>query len=144
MVPFKAFIVLFALSIGAYCGAEDTSLSVEAMVKRINERYDDFFRFHREQEQRWQKMRSGVDERKQRERAHAERLERAREQYVKTRRERPSDERLRLRWEADQKERAEQYELFRKRYVQRRDTVEQYLKKGRQIPEMKEFDLEGY
>ncbi|NJM10439.1 MAG: hypothetical protein HC883_06215 [Bdellovibrionaceae bacterium] len=97
---------MIAFTIGLTCGAEDTVDdfgSVEEMVKRINQRYDDFFRYHRELEERWEKRRASADERKKLEQAHAQRLENARQEYVKTRRARPSDEPLRLRWEAEQK-----------------------------------------
>ncbi len=144
-----SLIVLFALNLTQPCSAEDTAaagpnMSVERMVKRINERHDDFFRYHRELEERWEKRRATIGERKKLEEAHALKVEKAREEYVKVRTKRPTDEASRLRHEAAEKERLAHSEMLRQRYVQQRDTVEQYLKKGRAIPELKEFDLEGY
>lgn len=146
-----SFIMLFAFQLAQPCSAEDTSaggqaLSVERMVKRINERHDDFFRYHRELEERWEKRRGTIGERKKLEAIHAEKVEHAREEYVKSKasRVRPTDEASRLRHEAAEKDRLAQNEMLRLRYVKQRDTVEQYLKKGRAIPELKEFDLEGY
>jgi|GEM_PF-6611168 len=145
-------IVSIAFSFTIPCSAQDTSVpaptpavSTEQMVKRINDRYDDFFRVLREREEHEQKLQgSATNERKERERAQALRMEQARQEYVKSRKARPSDEALRLRQEAADKERAANLEMMRRRYVQQRDMAEQYLKKGRQIPELKEFDLENY
>lgn len=122
----------------------DQGLSVSQMVERINERYDDFFKYHRHLEERWERLKIGADERKKMVREHHKKIEIARQEYVKSRRARPSDEPLRLKWEQEQKNRQEQIEMLRQRYVQKRDTVEQYLKKGRQIPGLKEFGLEDY
>ena len=147
MVLIKSLIVLIACQLGVAQAAEDAALpshSVEKMVERINQRYDDFFRYHRELEERWQKRRESIGDRKKLEAAQKQKLEESRLEYVKNRKPRASNEPLRLRWEAEQKERASQVEMLRRRYVQQRDEVERYLKKGRQIPEMKEFDLEGY
>ncbi len=71
-------------------------------------------------------------------------IEKARQEYVKTKRPNPSDEALRLRHEAAEKERAAQHEMSRRRYVEQQVTIEQLLLKGRKIPELKEFDLEHY
>ena len=137
MVLIKSLIVLSIATAASVCGAKDT-----AEVKRINERYDDFFRHREAQEERWEKRRGSADERKKREEQHARELEKAREDYVKSKSARPSDEALRLKWEAAQKERASEQEMLRRRYVDQQIDTEQHLKKGRQIPEMKEFDLE--
>lgn len=127
-------------------GAADVpdELTVEQMVERINQRYDDFFRFNRKMEERWDSMRSGASERRKLVAAHAVKVEEARKQFVQARKARPSDEPLRLKWEQEQKNRLEQIEILRQRFVRKRDTVEQYLKKGRQIPGLKEFGLEDY
>jgi len=147
MLLIKSLILLLALhfALPAMAIADvEGGMSLEQMVKRINDRYDDFFRYHRQMEERWEIRRRSLGERKKLEAAHAARMERARQEYIKARRERPSDEPLRLRWEAQEKERLAHLEMLRRRYVQQRDLAEQYLKKGRQIPGMKEFDLEGY
>lgn len=142
----KPVILLIALFLTLpLCGAEtDSDLGQAEMVKRINERYDDFFRHRQAQEERDRKTQGSRDERKKIEKAYAAEMEKARQEYVRSRKARPSDEALRLRHEATEKERAANLEMLRRRYVERRDMAEQYLKKGRQIPELKEFDLEGY
>lgn len=142
----KPLILLFALQFALpMCWAEtDNDLGEGEMVKRINERYDDFFRHRQAQEEREQRTQGSRDERKKIEKAHAAGMEKARQDYVRSRKARPSDEASRLRHEAAEKERAANLEMLRRRYVQRRDVAEQYLKKGRKIPELKEFDLEGY
>ncbi len=112
--------------------------------ERINQRYDDFFRYIHEREERLERQQKGHDDRKKAEEARAEKLEREREKYVLERKSRPNMEGLRLKYEEKLKEHQEQMELLRRRYVQQRDEIEQYLKKGRMIPAMKEYDLEGY
>jgi biopolymer transport protein ExbB/TolQ len=146
MVLTNSAILLFALLFSLTVSWADTGSEVShaEMVKRINERYDDFFIHRQAQEEREQKTQGSRDERRKREKAHAEEMEKARKDYVRSRKARPSDEALRLRHEAAEKERAANLEMLRRRYVQRRDVAEQYLKKGRKIPELKEFDLEGY
>lgn len=145
MAVFKSviafFILIFAFELRAAESPGPTE-TVQEMVKRINERYDDFFRYHRETEERWERLNKATHERKELERAHSEKMEKARQEYVQARKARPDDEKLRLEHEAREKERKEHHEMLRRRYVEQRDTVEHYLKKGRQVPEMKEFDLE--
>jgi hypothetical protein len=113
-------------------------------LQEINARYDDFFRWLKARDERYERSQVTSDERKKAEKAHAEMLEKAREKYVKERKAKPDMEPLRLKWEQQVKAEKEQMELLRRRYVERRDEIEQYLKKGRTIPAMKEYDLEGY
>ena len=113
-------------------------------IERINERYDDFWRYIKAREQRAEKSQISNDDRKKGEAARKENLERERQKYVLERKARPSLEHLRPEYEAQLKEEKEKNELLRRRYVEQRDETEQYLKKGRRIPEMKEYDLEGY
>lgn len=128
---------------GALAGAED-SRDVKVMVERINERYDDFFRVHDLQEKREERLMAGREDRRGELRRRQQEMEKARLSFVQARRPRASDEPLRLRWEAEQKGRREEIELLRRRYVEKRDTAEQYLLKGRAIPALQEFDLQDY
>jgi cupin superfamily acireductone dioxygenase involved in methionine salvage len=142
----KLILVLLMFS-SLMCGAEATQqnvLSVQDMVERINQRYDDFFRYHRGMEERAKRFEHGRGERKAAEKAHYDSLERARQRYVETKKPRNSDEPLRIQWEKEEKERKEKFEMYRQRHVRTRDEVERYLLKGRKIPELKEYDLEGY
>ena len=139
--------MLLAVCLSPNCGAQATvagPASMAEMLEYINRRYDDFFRWHREQEVHQESLRNAASDRKQKERARAERMERARLQLVQSRRAQPSRESLRLQWERQLKERAEEQEMLRRRFVEKRDYLEQYMKKGRQIPQLKEYDLEGY
>jgi predicted kinase len=140
----KFFILLIAFSMPLCWADQSIDLNHEQMVKRINERYDDFFRHRQAREDREQMTKESRAERKKIENLHVEAMEKARQDYVRSRKARPSDEAARLRHEAAEKERAANLEMLRRRYVQSRDTAEQYLKKGRKIPELKEFDLEDY
>lgn len=116
----------------------------EKELELINKRYDDFFRWLKARDERYEKSQIATDERKKSLKAREEKLEREREKFVLERKAKPNTEPLRIKWEAYLKERQEQMELLRRRYVEQRNETEQYLKKGRMIPEMKEYDLEGY
>lgn len=140
-------LLFFALVFSTVCVAEDnveSSSFVKDMVERINKRYDDFFRYHRDMEERLAKLEGGRGERKKAESAYYAKIEEARVAYVKNKKPKNSDEALRVRWEQEEKERKEKFELFRRRHVQARDEIERYRLKGRKIPELKEYDLEGY
>jgi hypothetical protein len=141
------FLTVFTTLLSVNCCADDTveiTGTLPEMVERINQRYDSFYQWRREREERENRFQNGREERKNMEREHHAKLEVARQEYVKTRRVKPSDEPLRLQWERGEKERAQNIEMLRRRYVDLRATVERYLKKGRTIPELLEFDLEGY
>ena len=114
------------------------------MVERINQRYDDFYRYHRELEERNSLLEQGRGDRKATEKAYYDKLERAREDYVQTKKPRQSLEPLRAGWEQQEKERREKQEMNRQRHVHSRDELEKYLIKGRKIPELKEYGLEDY
>lgn len=116
----------------------------EKELEQINKRYDDFFRWMKAREERYEKSQIATDERKKAIKAREEKLEQERKKFVAERKAKPNTEPLRIKWEAYLKERQEQMELLRRRYVEQRNETEQYLKKGRTIPEMKEYDLEGY
>lgn len=141
MDRFIRLIVNLALIFTAY-GASATL--PEKKLEEINKRYDDFFRWLKAREERYEKSQIATDERKKAIKEREEKLERAREKFVLERKEKPNMEPLRIKWEAYLKERQEQMELLRRRYVEQKNETEQYLKKGRTIPEMLEYDLEGY
>ncbi len=141
------FLIWGGLFSGHVCVAEDTqpmSEFVKEMVERINQRYDDFFRYHREMEERMARFEVGRGERKAAEKRYYDELERARVEYVKNKKAKDSTEHLRVQWEREEKERREKMEMFRQRHVRARDEIERHLLRGRKIPELKEYDLEGY
>lgn len=144
MDRFIPLIVNLALILSPLASAATVDPAIKKQLAEINARYDDFFRWIKARDERYERSQVATGERKKAEKAHAEFLERAREKYVKERKAKPDTEPLRLKWEQQVKEEKEQMELLRRRYVERRNEVEQYLKKGRTIPEMKEYDLEGY
>ena len=115
-----------------------------SMVQRLNERYDDFFRYHQQRAEREERLQRGVPDVHEARRRHEERLEQARRAHVTVPKDLALEERRRIEWEAMQKVRLAQLEEARKCLVQQRQAAEQVLLKGRKIPEMKEYDLEGY
>jgi hypothetical protein len=145
-LPLKIIVFLFAV-LPLVCGAQDTpesSLFVKDMVERINKRYDDFYLYHREMEERASRFEQGRGDRKVTEKAYYAKLEQARVAYVQAKKPRGSMEHLRAGWEQQEKDRRDKQELNRQRHVRSRDEVEKYLLKGRKIPELKEYGLEGY
>lgn len=111
-------------------------------VERLNERYDDFFRYQRAKEEHDAKLERGVPEVKARREIHEKELERARETYAAKSKDTEREERLRVEWEKQQKLReAERVEARRCELLSRHE-AELAEKRGRKIPEMKEYDLE--
>lgn len=121
------------------------SVDMERMkkeIERINQRHDDFFRERREREEREARAQQGAEQVKIQLEARQKELEKARQAFKAVPKDYAREEALRIQWEADQKEKAKKMELARLCEVQQRAKVEEILKKGRKIPEMKEFDLE--
>ena len=137
-------IILLICAFGLLFSANSSLADEQSAVDRINKRYDDFWRYMKAREERLERSQINNGERKKVEQERMEKLERERQKYVLERKAQPSLEHLRPQYEAQLKEQQEKMELLRRRYVEQRDETEQYLKKGRQIPEMKEYDLEGY
>lgn len=115
---------------------------LEKEIHRIDERYDDFFEYQAKREKHEKELQKGVDEVKQRQEIRAKELERARQAYRAEKKDYAKEEAMRIQWEAAQKDKAKQMELARLCEVQQRAKAEAVLKRGRKIPELKEFDLE--
>lgn len=116
----------------------------EGEVEKINERYEDFFRYRRYLEERLEKLEEGQGDRQAMLREHARRLEAARKMFVESEQAKPSDEPLRVKWEAEQRARELEREKLRLKHVAERDQLEAYRLRGRKIPEMKEYGLDEY
>ncbi|HMN67473.1 MAG TPA: hypothetical protein PKC28_02945 [Bdellovibrionales bacterium] len=141
----RVFVLLnVTFSLFSVASFADQSPELKRSLEQINERYDDFLQVHDAQERRQERIDAQRGNRRAEEKARAHALEKARVEFIQSKKKRESDEPLRVRWEKEQKGRQEEFEMLRARYVDRRDTVEQYLRKGREIPPMKEFDLEDY
>jgi len=112
------------------------------MVERINERYDDFFRYRDHLEEREFERNKGRGDNKAALRAHAFRLEKARLEYLKNRRPKPDTSEMEAQAEIEFKARKARVEEARRCYVEQKRYVEQMLKRGRTIPPKKEFDIE--
>lgn len=117
---------------------------LEKGIDRINRRYDDFFRHRREEEERLQNIEKGAGEVKVEQERRAKKLEQARLEYKRVPKDYAREEALRVEWEKSQEQRKKAIEMARLCDVQQRQQIKDALKKGRQIPELKEFDLEGY
>lgn len=114
----------------------------ERVVERINERYDDFFRYHRHLEEREKARDKGRGENKKMLAEHEARMEKARLEYIKNRRPAPDRADLELKAEQERKERNRRLEIARRCYIQQRNQGEALLKRGRMIPGDKEYELE--
>ncbi|MBX3023062.1 MAG: hypothetical protein KF799_15405 [Bdellovibrionales bacterium] len=123
------------------CDAKDTA-GREKMVERINERYDDFFRYQRHLEERERARDKGRGENKAMLKEHEAKLEKARLEYIKNRRPPPDRRELEKQAEAADKERKQRMELARRCYVEEQNAAEAVLKRGRKIPGNQEFGLD--
>lgn len=125
----------------ANCGADG---SINTNIDRINSRYDDFFRHRRDQEERDARSQVGVEEVLAAREAREKRLEEARATYSRVPKDEAREEALRVEWEKGQKQRQLQMAQAANCEVDRRSAAEEVLKRGRKIPEMKEYELEDY
>lgn len=142
MIRIALLLILFFPMLGwADCPPQDVDRSA---VDRINRRYDDFFRYQREREEKANRANLGAEEAKAQREAHLQRMEAARKAYTRQPKDEAREEALRLQWEEMQKKRVAQMEAARKCEVEKRAAAEQLLQRGRKIPELKEFDLEDY
>jgi hypothetical protein len=113
-------------------------------AEHLTRRYDSFFQYRDELERRRERIEQASAAVKKEGAVRADRLERARREVVRVVKDRQKEERLRRVAEAEQKERSKRLELARLCEVESRNAAQRLLKKGRQIPEMKEFDLDLY
>lgn len=123
------------------CDAKATASSAK-MVERINQRYDDFFRYQRQVEERERSRNKGRGENKIALEKHEKRIEAARQEYVKNRRPKPDRSDLEAKAEQERKERNAKMEVARRCFVQQQSAEESLLKRGRMIPGNQEFDLQ--
>lgn len=139
-------LLAFLLLNQAHASAQQCDTKVtgaEHMIERINKRYDDFFRYRHEQEARDHARERGRGENKELLERHDKALEKARLAYLKERRTPPDhDKEIEAEMLKGQKERKDKLEAARQCYVQKEAQAEAILKRGRQIPENEEFDIE--
>lgn len=129
----------------AWSATCDTTVSgARTKIDYINERYDDFFRYEAAREEHEKKLQQGVPAVKEAREKRELELKRAALDYKREKKDYAKEEALRIEWEKVQKEKAKEVELARLCEVQQRRAAEELLKKGRKIPELKEFDLENY
>ncbi|MGE0527416.1 MAG: hypothetical protein AB7G93_13535 [Bdellovibrionales bacterium] len=127
------------------CPPSRSGYTTGEIVERINRRYDDFFRLEHEREEREAEIRQHAHDVKKARQKRAERLERAREEYVKNRPPREEEsEILRKRWEAEEKDRRQRLELARDCYIKNQEEAQEILNRGRRIPELREYNLQDY
>ena len=137
-------LVGFTISGWKISAAEKSDLSKSPLIQRLNERYDDFFKHQREQEEWDQRRDVGREKIKEVREAHKEQLERAREEYVQSRRAKPDDKAAYQKWLANEAAWKEKLDVARRKLVEKRNTVEDLRRRGRSIPPLKEYDLEDY
>lgn len=143
--PGLIILASLGISAGAHAATCDTAdPHAKRKVDYINERYDDFFRYQEARERHEAELQKGAGEVKAAREQRELEMKRAAAEYKRTKKDYEREERLRLEWEKSQKERARQVELARLCEVEQRRAAEELLKKGRKIPELKEFDLENY
>jgi hypothetical protein len=134
--------ILVSLLRPLQCGAEATDSDERAMVERINERYDDFFRRQSELDELNAKREREAQEIKKVRSEHEKEVEEARRLYVLSRRKAVEDPRLEQQWEEQQKQAKQEMDQDRRRYVKEKKTVEDIVRRGRHIDENKEYDIE--
>ena len=137
------FLSLFlAVFLSSNCGAEATEDDLSPMVERINQRYDDFYRRQHQTAAEDQKRELEAAEIKKQRMDHEANLEKQRQEYVKARKKIVEDPRLEKAWLEQQQALAEQNKMAGRRFVQKRNAIDAIERRGRRVPEKKEYDLE--
>lgn len=141
MVHLFALLTFFPAFAQIPCDGNDAGANARA-VQRINQRHDDFFRYRDHLEEREQMRDRGRGENKTALEARTKRLEQARIEYLRHQRPKPDTTELEAKYEQDRKARNVRIEKARECYVDAQAKAEGMLKRGRMVPENKEFDLD--
>lgn len=126
----------------AECGDETSAKEEKRMVERINDRYDDFFKRQHEIEAKQEMREKDSGDIKKFRAQQKETNEQARQEFVKNRKPRVVDPKLEEHWLEQDKAWKEQNKVARNCYVRSKEAVKNVEKKGRRIPEMKEYGLD--
>lgn len=125
------------------CGDETSHAEEKRRVERLNERYDDFYKRRSEMEANEELRERNADEIKKLRAQYAEGHEKARQEFVKNRKPKEKeDPRLEQEWLEQEQARKEMNKMARNCFVRSKEDLKAIEKKGRRIPEMKEYDLD--
>jgi hypothetical protein len=127
---------------GVQCSPEEAQGGGPKMVERINQRYDDFYRYRHDLEVRDEERRKGVADVHAKREIHEKEMERALRDYEVHVRPRPDTSKLEAAYLAEQKQRDARLEAARECYVQQKEHALRLESHGRRIPEKLEYDIE--
>jgi hypothetical protein len=126
------------------CDPKSVGVSSQSMVERINGRHDDFLRLRLKKEERERRIQAASGEVKEARERHERQMEQARQAEVRKGRPQRDTTAQETAWLKEQKRKADELEAARLCYVQKRDSSDDLLKSGRDIPALEEFDLQDY
>lgn len=112
------------------------------MVEELNERYEDFFVHEQENKRYYEEVRRGAPEVREFRKAELRQQDVARQEHIANRQAKPDTTELERLWNADQEKDRRQAEVYRKDYVEERESVERIRNSARKIPENKDAGLE--
>jgi hypothetical protein len=134
----SVFLVIFLCCPGFLAVAQDAEVGLACG----NDRYEDFMRLQYERERADEQRQKAAKEVKVFRAERTRELEQARRTFHRERK--ADDVQGEKAWLESLRIEKEQKEIARRRYVQRRDELEQSRCRSLKIPELKEYDLENY
>ena len=137
------FVILTSSVFCGVCHSTAFASDEDWRIKRLNERYEDFFA-HRRHEKEFEKMR----EKAYREvialrEKWDEQMDVARRNFIKNRPPPPNLDAAYREWAADEKKYQKEYDHWQQQYVDLKDRIERLEKTAKKIPENLEYDLDN-
>jgi hypothetical protein len=128
---------------GALGAGARASTDEDWRVRRLNERYDDFFA-HAKREREFDKEReAGAGEVKKADTQWDREMAAAAREFIKNRPPPPNLDAAYHEWESEQKKYAQQHEADREQYVRVKDRIERLEKTSKKIPANLEYGLDN-
>lgn len=138
-----AFFTLLAIGIGAVVSPQVRASDEDWRVKRLNERYDDFFARRKQLEEYEAKREAGASEVEKENAKWDEKMNKAREQFIASRPPPPNLDGAYQEWVKEQEKFQREHEQAREHYVSVEQRVENLEKSAKKIPEDLEYDLDN-
>ena len=135
------FVVLMILALPLVAPADDMDAFL-IKKKYYQSRLEAYFANIQEKDRQEEKRLSGITERKAARLKQKVEAEQARKEYLRFRKAQtspPSTE-----WEAEQRARERQRDLYRKEYAERRKTLNDIIRNSDRIPELEELEIDTY
>jgi hypothetical protein len=148
MAPVMWFFIISLICAPALALADDddgvgpSELNPKIRLEAIRQRYKDFYHRQEEEDAEREQLESGIPVVKQQRLEEKKEEEKALKDFLAKRKREEVDPRLEQMHDMEVQAEKEQMEVWRKRYVQVRDHIQEVERKGLKIPEKQEYGLD--